>query len=81
VAAENLEVPVSCILADLTISAAEIAALVPGSVIPLPADALLKAELRAGNQRIARGEVVRIGDRLALLVAEAAGRAPERDGR
>ena len=60
-------------LGELSLSVAELSTLTAGSVLPLPADAYRRLQLRYGGQRVATGELVQIGDALGVQLTQVPG--------
>lgn len=72
-AAADFAVPLSVRLPDRMTSAAALAALRPGTTLPLgPFTDGLTVELLVADRLLARGELVRLGDRFAVLIEERA---------
>ena len=59
-------------LCELPLSVAELSALQPGSVLPLPPRAYQQVALLHGQRRIARGELVQVGDELGVRLTQTA---------
>lgn len=71
--AADFAVPLSVRLPDRMTSAAALAALRPGTTLPLgPFTDGLTVELLVADRLLARGELVRLGDRFAVLIEERA---------
>lgn len=65
----SMKVPVSIMLADQPIAASKLNQLTEGSTLDLmPLSEGLQVELKVAGQSIASGEVVKLGDRFAVLV-------------
>jgi flagellar motor switch/type III secretory pathway protein FliN len=72
-AAADFMVPLSIQLPDRMTSAASLAALAPGVTLPLgPLTEGMPVELRVADRLLARGELVQLGDRFAVLVEDRA---------
>jgi flagellar motor switch/type III secretory pathway protein FliN len=70
-------VPVTLQLPEQAVDAATLAALAPGMVIPLsPLVQGLQVELLVGSRRIARGEIVEMGENFAVHIDESFSSAP-----
>jgi type III secretion system YscQ/HrcQ family protein len=67
-----LPMTVDVILCQLTHTVAELAQMQPGSTVTLSEDAHRKVELRVHGQRVARGELVRVGEGLGVQIDECA---------
>ncbi|MGK6318092.1 FliM/FliN family flagellar motor C-terminal domain-containing protein [Sphingomonas sp. DT-204] len=71
--ASDFAVPLSIRLPDRMTSAATLAALRPGTTLPLgPFTDGLAVELLVADRLLAKGELVRLGDRFAVLIEERA---------
>ncbi|MBI3097108.1 MAG: FliM/FliN family flagellar motor switch protein [Planctomycetes bacterium] len=66
----NVQVPVIVVLAEKKMEVGDVLNLTPGSVVEFekPADEYL--EVLVNNQRIARGEAVRVGERFGVQIRE-----------
>lgn len=65
---DAVSLSLNCVLADIEMSVGDISALASGVSIPLPKDCAETVELRIGNQRIARGELVQVDENICMLV-------------
>jgi flagellar motor switch/type III secretory pathway protein FliN len=71
--AADFMVPLTIHLPDRMTSAASLAALAPGVTLPLgPLKEGMPVELRVADRLLARGELVQLGDRFAVLVEDRA---------
>ncbi|WP_368565617.1 FliM/FliN family flagellar motor switch protein [Pseudoxanthomonas sp. UTMC 1351] len=68
-----LPMTVEVILCQLTHTVAELGQMQPGSTYALPSDAHRQVELRVHGQRVAKGELVRVGEGLGVQIEECAG--------
>lgn len=67
--AADFMVPLTIRLPGRMTSAASLSALVPGTTLPLgPLTEGMPVELRVADRLLARGELVQLGDRFAILV-------------
>ena len=67
--ASDFMVPLTIRLPDRMTSAASLSALVPGTTLPLgPLTEGMPVELRVADRLLARGELVQLGDRFAVLI-------------
>lgn len=72
-AAPDFMVPLTIRLPDRMTSAASLASLAPGITLPLgPLTEGMPVELRVADRLLARGELVQLGDRFAVLIEERA---------
>jgi flagellar motor switch/type III secretory pathway protein FliN len=72
-AASDFMVPLTIKLPDRMTSAGSLSALVPGSTLPLgPLTEGMPVELRVAERLLARGELVQLGDRFAVLIEDRA---------
>ncbi len=70
-ATADFAVPLQICLPERMTSAATLAALVPGATLPIgPVTDGMPVELIVGGRRLARGELVKIGDGFAVLIEE-----------
>ncbi|WP_312317721.1 FliM/FliN family flagellar motor switch protein [Stenotrophomonas sp.] len=67
----RLPVTVEVVLCQLQQRVGDLAALRPGTVFNLPADAWTQLQLRVNGQTIARGELVQVGDQLGVQLHQA----------
>lgn len=66
-------VPLTIKLPDRMTSASSLSSLVPGSTLPLgPLTEGMPVELRVADRLLARGELVQLGDRFAVLIEDRA---------
>lgn len=68
---KRLPVTVDVVLCELQHTIGELDGLQPGTVFNLPVDAWKQLQLRVNGQRIARGELVQVGDQLGVQLAQA----------
>ena len=68
-----LPMTVEVILCRLNHTVAELGQMQPGSTHALPSDAHRQVELRVHGQRVAKGELVRVGEGLGVQIDECAG--------
>lgn len=67
----RLPVTVEIVLCRLQQRVGDLAALQPGTVFNLPADAWTQLQLRVNGQTVARGELVQVGDQLGVQLHQA----------
>lgn len=67
----RLPVTVEVVLCQLQQRVGDLAALQPGTVFNLPADAWTQLQLRVNGQTVARGELVQVGEQLGVQLHQA----------
>ena len=79
-ASEGLAVPVTLHLADTVLTPDELDDLATGGTVLLgPVEEGLQVDLLVGGRAIGRGELVRLGDRFAVLLADPAAASPKEE--
>lgn len=75
----SLEVPLVVLLGERRMRAADVLALVPGSIIELPKSADAELELLVNNKPIGLGQAVKVGENFGVRVSSIGGQAQRLD--
>lgn len=67
---ERVASRLTCVIADIELSLEDLLHLQPGDLLPSVAVTTPLLDLRIGNQQVGTGELVRLGDALAIQIIE-----------